>query len=119
MLIPTVIKAEAHDDMDDMPTLQGSQASKMWSDAALLLSRKFVECGRLKMRCPDIFDSVGAESAFRLAKELQQLSVMLEGLSSLQPETAAVMRRHAVDRIMKIYELSSHLLPLISAAAAS
>jgi len=119
MLIPAVIKAEAHDDMDDMPTLHGSQASKLWGDAALLLSRKLVECARLKLRCPDVFDSNGAEAVFRLAKELQQLSAMLDGIGSLQPEMAATMRRQAVDRIMKLYEVSQHLLSLVTAAAAA
>ena len=120
MLIPSVIKAEAHSSLnDDMPTMSGSEASKLWCAAALSLSRKLVECGRIKMRCVDIYDPDGAEAAFRFAKELLQLSRVLEGLPALQPEMAAAMRRASVDRVMKLYEATAYLLPMLAAAASA
>lgn len=114
MLIPTVIVSEAHKCAtdDDMPTLPGSEASKLWCDAAVQLSRKLLECARIKQRHTDVMDMDGAEHAMRFARELLQLSKILEQLPGLQAEMAATIRRQAVDRIVRVYEVSSSLLKL-------
>ncbi len=114
MLIPAVIKAEAHPSADDNdePTLPASETSKLWSGAALSLSRKLVECARIKQRCLDVIDMKGAREAYKMAKELLELSRVLDGLPALHPETAAVVRRQSVDRVVKLYEESARVLPL-------
>jgi len=112
-----VIQAESSSvSNEEHPTLQGSALTKLWSSAALTLSRKLVECARLKRRCPDIFDPESAEVAFRMAKELLNISRVLDTLDNLHPEMAAGLRRASVDRIVLLHDLSTSILPLISAA---
>ena len=117
MFIPTATKAATLRPLnDEEPTLPGSDASKLWSDAATALSRKLVECARIKQRCYDVLDTDGSRVAYKMAKELTELARVLDGLPALQPELAAVVRRGVVDRLIKLCEESKRVLPLTNAA---
>lgn len=115
MNIPAVVLTEAHQTpiSDDEPTRPATQVSKLWGDAAAQLSKRLIECARIKSRCYDILDTDGARRCYSLARELENLGKVLNSLSDeFEPETAAQMRRQIVDRIMKVYETSSVLLTL-------
>lgn len=112
MNIPAVVLSEAHKTpmSEDEPTLPSTEVSKLWRAAAQELSRKLVDCARIKQRCLDVLDTKGAQRAYTLVNELASLVRVLDSLPTLEPEFAAVLRRQSVDRIMKIYEESSTLL---------
>lgn len=111
MNIPAVVLSEAHQTpMDEEePTRPDSEASKLWKEAAQQLAQKLIECSRVKQRCFDALDTAGAQEAYKYAKELKQLVVVLDNLSDFPPEMAATMRRQSVDRIVAIYEDAGRL----------
>lgn len=112
MNIPAVVLAEASQTppSEETPTLPASQVTKLWSGAAVMLARRLVDCARIKQRCFDVLDTEGARRAYVYAKELQELSKVLEGLPLLAPEVSAQIQRQAVDRVMSLYEESSSSL---------
>lgn len=114
MNIPAVVLSEAHKTPmnEDEPTLPSSEVSKLWQEAARELSRRLLECARIKQRCMDVLDTKGAKRAYALVNELTALIRVLDSLLTMEPEFAAVLCRQSVDRIMKIYEESSSLFTI-------
>jgi ATP-dependent Clp protease ATP-binding subunit ClpA len=114
MNIPAIVLSEAHQTTmdDDMPTLPGSTVTRLWTEAATTLARRLIECARIKQRCMDVLDTEGARLAYKYANELSAMAKVLSSLENLQPELRATTQRQTVDRVMKIYEMSSGLLAI-------
>jgi hypothetical protein len=109
----SIFRESGEYDVSDVPTIPMSEMSLVWHESALELSRKLVECAKIKRRCTDVFDADGSEQAFKLAWELQNLSTILKALPVVSSEPAAKIRRVCIDRIVDVYNESLPLLELI------
>ena len=113
--MPTAVKRESGEhriDQDDVPTPVLTESSKIWHDAAVILSRKLIECAKIKRRCGDVLDFKGSERAYHIAKELVQLSIIIDHLPGVDEETAAMIKRASIDRIVLLYKTTEDLLTL-------